>query len=561
MNVQTTPKWIMMSLVLALLAVPALAEKAWIVTPGAAIRLWTPRFASQSAWEKASAKNKKQMMQGFARGPKFQGKLLRLQGLENKRSLQQAVLQLKDGTKRGWPVRSFSDADQAYVKKQVAKVEKIPAYPAKEPKRDVEYQPYTKAECGKVFEIFESPHFTIFRGMNKAGKGKKAFEPGFMKRVLAYMEDNWDFYRDALDTPMPFTTAATQPHDLQAKGKSGLYKINIFLTDTGLPKHKTGWAFGSRSVMIHPNALGEGSSVIAHELGHVMQLYMGGFHGDSMVGSFWETHANWQAHQFIPSYHAGVMRYLKNMHQDLNWSGHRYASWMWLQHLAENPKFTHQLMIDLWTKNRKENNSSLEDPIQTLLRLNQEQKKFGKDPMQDFGDEIGALAAKLVTMDYIFQQTYLDSRRGKSKDVLAVPLTPIETAPRKAKSYRPQRDSVPGQYGINLLEILPEGKDKDVTVTLKEGFHRRCDEGSWRMTLVAVDKDHNARYGKTTREKTVSFKPKAGERLFLAVAAVPAKHKTRQFPNNEGTTQTFPYQVLAKGGQFKPVAAPEKKKK
>ena len=521
-----------------------MASEAWIETPEQSIRTWTPQFVTEAGWQKADASSTD--VRGFVRGVPFKGSLLRLHGLQNIRSHQQAVIKLESGTIRGWPVKSFSETDQNYLKSMATKYVK-PGKNDEKQDRTVEYKDYKEEDRGKTYEMFESTYWTVWRGMDKEGKGKEAFKPEFMPRALKYMDQTWGFYKDALQIPMPWSDAKRQPFSW--KEEPALHKVNVYLTETGLSRHKKGWANGSSAIQIHPAALGEGSSVLPHEAGHVMQLYMGGMQQWSAVGSFWETHANWQAHQFIPSFVGGQKQYFDNMHYDLNWSGHRYNSWLWLQHLYETPRIGPRIPIDVWLENQKnEEGRSIEDPIQTFLRLFKEKGIFPNDPMVGFGDELGNMAARIVTMDYVYQQTYLDARSAAyKKPSPAVPVVKMEAVPDNKGVLRPPEKYIPGQYGINIMEIeTPAGT---VTVLLEKDTSRECAEGSWRLTLVAVDKDLRPRYSNmTTQDKAVSINVNKGDRIFAAVTAVPAKHIPREFNDTTGLAQSFPYILTVSQG-------------
>jgi hypothetical protein len=535
-----------MSLSLLLIPIAGTASEAWIPTPDQEVRTWTPRFKTEAAWQEADAAVKDRglignSVRGFVRSAPFKGQLLRLHGLQNSRSHQYAVIKLEDGTVHGWPIRSFADADQKYLETVAAKYVK-PGKNREAFERSIEYRDYTMEERGKTYEIFETDYWAVWRGMQKDGKGLAAFDPEFMPRVLKYMDQIWYFYQDVLGFPMPWSDAKRQ--DFRWKGEPTHYKVNVYLTETGLAKHESGWATGASAIAIHPNALGEGSSVIPHEAGHVMQLYSGGMRDWSPVGSFWETHANWLAHQFIPSFVGGQKQYFEEMHYGLNWSGHRYNSWMWLQHMYETPRIGPRFPIDVWLENRKdEQGRSIEDPIQTFLRLFKEKGVFPGDPMEGFGDELGIMAARMVTMDYVYQQTYLDARAEAFKKPLpAIPVIPMEEVPNRREAIRPPEEYIPGQYGVNIIQI--EKPSSEVTVSLEKDTLRECADGSWRLTLVAVGKDLKPRYSAMTRGPAVSIKVNHGDQVFAAVAAVPAVHKPREFNDTEGLAQAFPYVLV-----------------
>ena len=422
----------------------------------------------------------------------------------------------------------------------------------------MEYQAYKAKDKGKTYDLFESPHFAVFLGKDKTQKGAApAFEPEFMPRILDYMESNWAFNRDALGIPMPFDSDATQAN---APGvKPGFHKINIFITSTGLAHNKNGFANGARSYQVHPSAMADGTSVGPHEFGHVMQYYMNGFRGWSAVGSFWETHAQWQMHQFIPSLAPTLAHYCGNAQRDINWPNHRYASWLWLQNLYENVPGAERLPIEVWLKNQKKDGKSVKDPIQTFLIEGKKMGVFGEDPIQGFNDAIGQMAARMPTMDFVNQQVYLDQQLPRYKE-LNVPcqLAPMEAVEGRPNTWRPVEWFVPGQYGVNTVELLPDGEE--VTVSLKKDPWRAMSPGAWRMTLVATSDATTARRSKMTRGQSITMKLKPGERLFASIVGAPNTHVPREFQDSDGNAQFFPYLIEVTGAKPKIVPAPPKPK-
>eukprot|EP00854_Cymbomonas_tetramitiformis_P011741 gene11741-13865_t len=192
-------------------------------------------------------------------------------------------------------------------------------------------------------------------------------------------------------------------------------KVNVYISNTGLPKHRSGWAFGGRDMMLSPGAMLEGSSVLPHEFGHVMQTHLQGFtlSGGSqpVVGWIWESHANWASHQFVPSYAPVLEWWLARCHYELTSTRHNYGSWLFLQHLLEHSGAPSDFCFRFWQENRKDGRgNSVEDPLQTVMRCGAELGIFpAHDPVGGFGDMIGDMAARMVTMDYTFQRLYLDT--------------------------------------------------------------------------------------------------------------------------------------------------------
>jgi hypothetical protein len=216
-------------------SISGMASEAWIETPEQPIRTWTPHFVTEAGWQKADASVKNRGLvgtgvRGFVRRAPFKGSLLRLHGLQNIRSHQQAVIKLESGTIRGWPVKSFSETDQDYLKSMAAKYVK-PGKNDEKQARTVEYKDYKKEDKGKTYDVFESTYWTVWRGMDKEGKGKESFKPEFMPRVLKYMDQTWCFYKDALQIPMPWSDEKRQPFSWKA-GPSGAGRLSPSVSRT-----------------------------------------------------------------------------------------------------------------------------------------------------------------------------------------------------------------------------------------------------------------------------------------------------------------------------------------
>lgn len=141
-------------------------------------------------------------------------------------------------------------------------------------------------------------------------------------------------------------------------------------------------------------------------------------------------------------------------------------------------------------------------------------------------------------MDYVFQQTYLDTRaRVLQQPLPAVSLTPSLVA---TDLYRPAPEYVPGQYGINLYRLGVHEDRGAVSVKLRPDPD--ADPGDFRVTLVAVGEGCHARYSTMGRAgERVTLAPAEDESLYLAVAVIPRVHQPRVFKDTQGTAQSFPY--------------------
>ncbi len=485
---------------------------------------------------------------GFVTGEPFRATLIALRGLQNVRSHRYVLLQLPDGTIRGWPRESFVPLDQLYIADveekatAVALAGQIMTQPM-EPERDVEYIDYDPVEDDLSFDLYETDHFAFHLGKQPTTEGEIAFQAAFLDEMWTTFEQVWSFYADDLNYPMPFADELRQPFDWPHE-EPGWHKINVYLTYTGLPKHAEGWAEGARQISMSPLAMLEGSSVVPHEFAHVVQLYTNGFQNNPTVSAFWQTHANWCTHQLIPSFDAELPTYLDQMHQPINWSGFRYGSWMLLQHLAEDERFGRDFIRDLWLEGtRDEQGAALEDPFEVMIRLGAERGLFDGDLTQAFGDVIGAMAARMVTLDYTYQQTYLDVLEQK----LGEPWLMRRGTPLKSLEegwYLPLTKYMPGQWGINQVRLEPTADS--VTVRLEQIDKH---DASWRLALVAYDDTGNAAYSPVSSSNEVSLDVAGWPHLMLTVAAIPAVHKPLPFDFNLDKVKRYHYALQFDGAR------------
>lgn len=484
---------------------------------------------------------------GHAVGEPFRATLLALRGLQNVRSHRYAILQLTDGTLRGWPIESFSPLDQLYltdVEEKATAVAIASRIVLQEPEpRTVEYIDYDPVEDDLDFDLYETEHFAYYIGKEPESEGEIAFQAAFLEDMWSMFEQVWSFFEHDLNYPMPFSDALRQPFDWPHV-EQGWHKINVYLLYTGLPRHTEGWANAGRQISMSPLSMLEGSSVIPHEFAHVVQLYTNGFLTNPTVGYFWETHASWCTHQMIPAYDADLTTYLNQLYQPINWSGFRYGSWMLLQHLTEDPRFGPDFIRDMWLEvGKDEQFAATEDPMQVIMRMGRERGLFSDDATQALGDIIGEMAARMVTFDYVYQQTYLDSAEQK----LVEPWLMRRGVPLKSLSggmYMPLTKYMPGQWAINHIRLQPTAD----TVTVR--LHRvDSHDVSWRLTLVAYDEQGQAIYSDVSADDQVSLEVAGWPHLVLAVAAIPGEHKPLPFEVNLEEVRRYHYALEFDGAQ------------
>ena len=440
-----------------------------------------------------------------------------------------ALILLRDDYRlRSYPAKLLSPADRALAEQLEAKRRATIS-----PRLRTEYPLVMKGYTPETATVATSPHFAFYTGPDKGGTGKKAFAPGFLDRQKEWFEKVWT-HLDGIGAPMPMT-ADPAPH-----------KLNVFITGTGLAKHKEGFAFGGADVIMHPGALGDGSSVVIHEFTHSVQYYSKGFRDSPLVGWFWECHANWSTHQFMPAYPPVLGHYAERAHYELNSSRHNYGSWPFLQVLAEDPRFGWSFPYDIWPAcRRNDRDGALEDPFQAIMRVGVERKVW-KDGVDGFGDTIGELAARMVGWDFQNQYFQLKEIRRLERDAGRVSSLGAILEQGRDRRWYPLHSHAPKQYGVNLvgLEVAPGAQSVEVDFA---GEVDPTEAGAWRVTLVAVDALGRCRYSPTVRSGKVSLDVRAGERLTLAVAATPTRYVPQEFRPGFAVKRRYPYSIAVVG--------------
>ena len=442
----------------------------------------------------------------------------------------------EDFSRRYYPLKTLAAEDREHALKLQAalddaakKFAAVP-YPTK-------YEAYTPEKDAAICNFKETEHFLFHWGNDKAASGKDWWKDDRQEQTFLWFERVWRHF-EAAGAPMPM--AAGTPNEAKRA------KIPVYISGTGLPKHKEGFAFGGHSILMHPGALGLGSSVVGHEFTHTMQLHMGGFRSSPFVGWFWECHANWSSHQFMPDYPAAFEVWMARAHYELNSTRDNYGSWLFMQQLAEDPRFGPGFCYEVWLKNRKdEKDSSIEDPIQTFQRIGVERGVWKGDGTAGFGDAIGEMAARRVTLDFSPHYSYMSALRGMEKSDEAARLqTTLEKVPDRAGWWRPLWSAAPRQYGINLVELVPDGKSASVEV---EFGGVPSENAGWRTTLVAVDDKGDPHYSRMTSGGKLSLALHGEKRVVLAIAATPTRYVPDDFRPGYGKKPRFPYELAVRG--------------
>ena len=457
------------------------------------------------------------------------GSFVELRG-ENRQFSEAVLILVRDDFRlRSYPAKFLEPADRALAEKleaerasKIIRPEEIP-YP-----RDDAH--YTQAEATHC----ESAHFVFYSGTDTHGTGKSMFEdPGFLPRQQEWFETVWKNLGD-LGAPLPMVRDP-KPH-----------KINVFITGTGLKDHREGFAFGSNAIIIHPNALGPGSSVVPHEFTHTVQYYSKSFRDSPFVGWFWECHANWSMHQFLCANTAALEGYAGHAHYELSSTRHNYGSWPFLQTLAENPQFGRLFPYAIWSENRRnEHGVALEDPFQTIMRMGTE-RRIWSDGVSGFGDLIGELAARMVAWDFQNQFFYQEKMRRYVQHHPGIPShrTLLEPVSDRDGWWKPIFSQAPRVYGVNLVDLVPSAKVVEVDFS---GIVDEKEGSDWRVTLVAYDALGHCRYSPTRHGGLVSLEVRKDEKLALAIAATPTQYTPIPFRPGFNKKNRYPYEVAFRG--------------
>ncbi len=448
---------------------------------------------------------------GIKRGAPFEAALVRVFNEDTDWSREMAVFRFRDGSVRAWKSRSFSTEDVRVMHEMRAKYAVVsPDARTWITKLDDETQ---KLVAGKTLNQYDTRHFTFIWGTNPDEEIKEALNsPRFIEKAGDWFEKVWSAYEVDFRAPMPH---AGEPHP---------QRIIVKLYHTGIPGLGNSWANSAEEMWLDPRAMLYGSVVVGHEFGHVVQFYSGGFRIRSSGGAWWETHAENASFNYSPSYSDQFPVMFANLSHGCQWTESRYSNWAILMQLWEK-KRTRHLVFGIWTQNRRtQDGASLEDPLETTVRLGQADGSLPHG-WDSFGEEIGEMAARMVTMDYINQGYLCDATVNLRKKAISE-VTPDETAPGWFKAPAAPKLYA---YGIQWIPVTPRPGASQLSVSFRG--RSKDNEARWKLTLVAVDKNNVARYsprltavGQAEVKLDMTVKP--GEDYFLALAATPAKYRS-----------------------------------
>jgi len=376
-----------------------------------------------------------------------------------------------------------------------------------------------------------SQHFQLVWGPD----GHSRIDDSFIQGNLENLEQFWDLYVNQLE----FTEPSRSRHEDQRDGNR--YKMNVYITNTGLSQHESGWAFqGSRDgfghLVVHPNAMrvDPPSGTLAHEFGHVLTMHADGGWFNSVMGPWWEGSAEWFKGVLVNDRGGGGAA--NGLYQNANLfqchGRNEYDSWPIFMYLHDDPD-------DLAGYG--------EGSVARLMRTSESGQNLWEMIDQLASDTsakecLGHFAKRLPTQDFEHQDLYrrnwedLIDSRSKQYHVFSE----LEPVPDRDDRWRVPIEQAPQQSGWNIVELEPESGTVSVTF---DGLVNGSLGSDWRAALVAEDPDGTTRYSQLFGDgETASLDVGSAESVYLTVAATPDTwyDVTQQASESDQPFQSYP---------------------
>jgi hypothetical protein len=406
----------------------------------------------------------------------------------------------------------------------------LQAAEAEQPREVREAAAYVKERGGPAPHIRTSAHFALRWGEENHKNFK--LDDAYFDKALEWLEQLWTLYIEKLKFPA---------------GRHK-YKINAYITETGLKPFLKGYAYGfpdpeNYGVLIgEPSIYSFGHNGAAHELTHALQGETLGFRDSDYVGWFWECHAQLMSHQATGKQDLPHVldRYAQTSHWDVASTRHHYGCWIFFQYIAERTPDGMERVNNLWIEPRKYKD---EEALGKLRRM----YPFEGDRDKGWADLIGDYAKRNVTWNfYKLGPEYRRSLKFFDDMDHRNYFTYLEPSASRPGWFRVPRIYAPQQNGYNVIPLTPAAATGTVSVDLA-GFVEPELRSEWRATLVAVGPDFQERFSETWASGTGKIDLQAGERLFLVVAATPLKHSPPKFVERFPDIPYYPYEIRCVG--------------
>ena len=388
----------------------------------------------------------------------------------------------------------------------------------------------------------ESEHFVIFYGNNDT---TGLVNDAFLKRNLEDYEKLWHCYSEYL---------GMTDINVDIYGKSRQkYKTNVYLTNTGLDKYPTGWAFMSSEdgygiEYLSPEAMLD-ELTIAHEFGHVVTMQQKAWVDQEITGAWWESIANWFREMYLGSeYYTGTVKtcwfepYIRNMSLTIPHGRNYYETFPFLLYLSYNPDNIEGLGTTFVQKMLSEARPD-EYPFDTITRLT------GSDAQTI----VGNYAKRMATFDFGAKQAYQDEF---SKKLAETPYywNLFYTVPEDNGTgwLQSPQEEAPMQGGINIIPLSINGDE--ITVDFR-GISDDENAG-WQSCIVTVDSNGKEHYSSLFGSGgSMTVQAKGAASAYITVSAMPKKlyrvnafHKEKDSTYRNGDERRrYPYELRITG--------------
>jgi len=398
---------------------------------------------------------------------------------------------------------------------------------------------YVKDRDGSnVPHVATSAHFALKWGDQNSGKYKLTAE--YATQALAYFEHIRSVYKDQVGLPF-------------VKSEADKFKINIYMTETGLRPFLEGYAYGFPDAegygifTADPSVMTPGHGAAAHELGHATQGESGNFRDSDYVGWFWECHAQFMAQQVNPTnllpesldVYCDMCRF--DWSTAVNW--HQYAGWIFLQYLKEKAGYGYPFINSLWLTRAAFQD---EDPVSKMIRLKGMSRAQWSDLFGEYAKRNVAFASYQYGKEY---KASLDTVATGNERALARWMSSLEPLKGRPGWYAIPYSGAPHQNAYNIVPLSPVADA--VTVEFR-GLVDTARASDWRATLVVVGDSGAERFSDTVSEGIMSVTLAPGEHaVYLVVSATPHVYRHIAFLEDYRTQERFPYEVRIVGADPK----------
>ena len=266
------------------------------------------------------------------------------------------------------------------------------------------------------------------------------------------------------------------------------------------------------------------TTVVYHEFGHGILIWMKGLNNTPYDGMWHEGWANFSEEQAANDIDPSNM--LWNHGLFLPHGRDYYDSWLWWEHLRETPGYGASFLTTLFEGCH---GSAGEYVFDAMTRLD---PASTADHQNQIKDLIGLYARKNVTWDYergdmMRNYSFAPNQTDPTNDNYRRLFTELVKEPGSTTVYRVPFDQAPSQGGYDFLPIkltnkVPGTGGYTVGITLKPVWDG-ARQSDWRATLVAVSDNGNPRYSSMWSTGTNSITLSGDEnKLYLVVAATPS---------------------------------------